>query len=87
MTRKTKGDIFQVVRVINNHLTHNGYFHKLYAEWAYGRPRIYLRDENGSQVRELSPRLSTGPMYDWLCAYEKGLCMGLMILDLDEVAL
>jgi len=37
-------------------------------EWAYGKPRVY-RDNGG---RELSPRLPTGQLMDWLTAWYDG---------------
>lgn len=41
-------------------------------QWAYGRPRIFTED--GSH--ELSPRLSTGPMAEWLDGFET--CIDMM---------
>lgn len=84
MTRVTKGQILIMERRINEILCENGYFNRLYVEWAYGRPRVYLRDENKSMVSELSPRLSTGPLLNWLDAFLKGLCMGLLVQEDQE---
>jgi len=78
MSRVSKSEVLHVGDVINYQLIRNGYTHRVWIEWAYGRPRVYLHDENGCQVRELSPRLSTGPMLDWLRAYLEGLEMGLL---------
>ncbi|MHA2067707.1 MAG: hypothetical protein ACXABY_25375 [Candidatus Thorarchaeota archaeon] len=63
---------------IDNALNRWGYSHRLWIEYAYGQPRVYLRDENGSMVRDVSPRLRRGLVLQWLTAYYKGLCMGLM---------
>lgn len=37
-------------------------------QWAYGKPRIY--DAKGG--RELSPRLPTGQLWNWLDGYDTG---------------
>ena len=75
--RTTAKDIMQIQSVINHTLEYQGKTERVSVEWAYGRPRAYLRSTpGGSLLRELSPRLSTGPMADWLTAFEKGLRMG-----------
>jgi hypothetical protein len=43
------------------------------AQWAYGRPRVELKV--GPRIRDLSPRLPTGQMQDWLFAFLKGFEM------------
>lgn len=81
MSRRTKADIRQVEGVINRALADYGYSHRLYVEWAYGQPRAYLMPVGGYPEKELSPRLPTGELYRWLCAYYEGLCMGLMVSE------
>ena len=78
MTRRTKTDLLDLERIINRALTDYGYFWSVSVEWAYGKPRAYMLDENGYQQKELSPRLRTGLLYDWLSAWYSGLCWGLM---------
>lgn len=41
-------------------------------EWAYGRPRLYRA---GGSI-EVSPRLSTGDMAEWLYAFLAGIDAG-----------
>ncbi len=43
----------------------------LVVEWAYGKPRVYV--EEGTGVRELSPRLSTGELWLWLQGFQEGI--------------
>jgi hypothetical protein len=54
-----------VARIVRNHGVDIG------IEWAYGRPRI----TNANQSRDISPRLPTGEMLQWLFAFECGLNM------------
>ena len=42
---------------------------KISIEWAYGQPRIYA---NGGSM-ELSHKLPTGEMYEWLLGFSEGL--------------
>lgn len=44
---------------------------KITISWAYGRPRVY----DHSESRELSPRLPTGEMSQWLDGFEAGYDM------------
>lgn len=77
MKRTTAKDIMQIQGWINDVLEGQGKTERVSVEWAYGRPRTYLREaSDGHLLRELSPRLSTGPMADWLTAFEAGLRMG-----------
>jgi hypothetical protein len=77
MKRTTAKDIMQIQKVINTALEYQGKTERVSVEWPYGRPRAYLREaSDGDLLGELSPRLSTGPMADWLTAFEKGLRMG-----------
>jgi len=47
----------------------------LRVQWAYGRPRIFLDDPIA--YTELSPRLPTGQLMDWIIAFSKGFEYGL----------
>lgn len=78
MSRTTRKDLMQIQNVINNELEDQGKTDWVSVEWAYGRPRAYLRTgkPDSYMLCELSPRLSTGPMADWLTAFEAGLRMG-----------
>lgn len=40
--------------------------------WAYGRPRVYMDGES----RDLSPRLSTGELDQWISAFMAGFGFG-----------
>ncbi len=72
MARITEKDIRQAVQVLADS---TGL--PIVVEWAYGKPRLYYRDETryGAQW-ELSPRLSTGEMMDWIEAFLKGFEYG-----------
>ena len=59
----TRRDLQETVERINRTLVN------VRLEWAYGRPRLY--DASGS--RDLSPRLPTGQMAQWLSAFETGI--------------
>jgi len=72
-----KSDIYGLVEKINLVLIERGGQCLLSAEWAYGKPRVYIRDKDGGLEKELSPRLSTAPMLDWLRAFQEGLFMGM----------
>jgi len=72
-----RSDINGLVEKINLVLIERGGQRLLSAEWAYGKPRVYIRDKEGRLEKELSPRLSTGPMMDWLRAFSEGLYMGM----------
>jgi len=76
--RTTKDDITQVERVINGMLERKGYNVRIFVQWAYGRPRAHLYNVCGQMQSDLSPRLPTGEMYRWLCAFDAGLNLGLM---------
>lgn len=79
MTRRTtKDDIRQVERVINGMLERKGYNVRVFVQWAYGRPRAHLYNVCGQMQSDLSPRLPTGEMHRWLCAFSAGLNLGLM---------
>lgn len=81
--RTTKADVIGVAKAINEYVKNHGAKWYINVEWAYGRPRAYLYNYKGEQLRTLSPRLSTGPLRDYLCAFYKGLEMG---INLDAVA-
>jgi hypothetical protein len=74
MARKTRRDLVQVAAVINNQLKLAGDDRRVTIEWAYGQPRACFGD-----CTDLSPRLATGALYDWLCAFEGGLRRGIAI--------
>jgi hypothetical protein len=70
MARITQDELFGVVNVIRK-ITGKDYD----LEWAYGRPRLVVA--GGS--RDVSPRLSTGPLYDWLHAFLAGIEVGMRL--------
>jgi len=67
MTRVTRKRIRDKVQFLSEH-----YRLGMSVEWGYGQARIYT----AGGARELSPRLSTGQMLDWLEAFQTGLKMG-----------
>jgi len=70
--RTTQKDIRQVEKIINREHEKRS-LRPIVIQWAYGQPRAYtLMNESGA-VRDLSPRLPTGELYRWLCAYLTGL--------------
>lgn len=73
--RTTKKDLLGVTETINHFAERHRASWRIKTEWAYGRPRVYLYHEE-KQLGELSPRLSTGPMLDWLYAFLRGLELG-----------
>ena len=75
--RTTKDDIRQVEIIVNGMLERNGYNVRVFVQWAYGQPRAHLYNVCGQMRSDLSPRLPTGEMYRWLCAFESGLDLGL----------
>jgi hypothetical protein len=77
MTRTTKADLTDAEDAINRILAEHNYPQHVRIEWAYGKPRAYLYENDPPRMyRELSPRLSTGPMLDWLDAFIKGIALG-----------
>ena len=70
--RTTQKDIRQVESIINTEHEKRG-LHPIIVQWAYGQPRAHLVVGEHGAVRDLSPRLPTGEMYRWLCAYLTGL--------------
>lgn len=91
MSRATKHQMYDLQDKINLALSEHGYFNSIFMEHAYGKPRVYLLDENKNMVDPLSPRLPLGQMILWLEAYYTGLNMGLMRMaeekeDSDERA-
>jgi len=77
MSRVTKEDLAQVENVINSKLERNGYKVRVVVQYAYGRPRVHWTDELGYPSRDLSPRLPSGELYRWLCAFDAGLSLGI----------
>jgi len=71
--RVTKADIYQVQDVINGVLERRDHPDRVYVEWAYGQPRAYWQPVGETYVKDLSPRLPTGQMYQWLHAFAEGL--------------
>lgn len=67
MTRTTHAELHDLVALIRR-ATGQDYT----LEWAYGRPRLY---RDGGSV-DVSPRLSTGPMLEWLHAFYAGIDAG-----------
>ncbi len=49
----------------------------IYVGWAYGHPRIYMEEGKHEGAIELSPRLPTGQLMDWIIAFSKGFEYGL----------
>lgn len=67
MKRKSRAELESIVTRLR---TKTGTDYTLI--WAYGRPRLYAKGESV----EVSPRLPTTAMYDWLSAFEDGLDVG-----------
>ncbi len=45
-------------------------------QWAYGRPRLHLEEFGGTGLSDLSPRLPTGQMEEWIYAFRQGFAHG-----------
>ena len=71
MRRTTKKQIHAIETQINNLLDEMGADYEIFVQWAYGQPRAHKIEADGTY--DLSPRLATGPMYDWLYAFYQGL--------------
>lgn len=71
MERKTRKDLEAIVAVLNRN-TDNRYGFSLGK--AYGGYRLECYNES----RDVSPRLSTRQMYDWLHAFSAGLDYAIM---------
>lgn len=65
MTRITKRDLDGLCDTIKDTLGDDSYS----VEYGYGKPRLYR--QNGS--REVSPRLPSGELYQWMWAYLEGI--------------
>jgi hypothetical protein len=65
MRRVTRADLQEKVGVLNRILPGHDYE----VTWAYGQPRLY---RDGGSV-EVSPRLATGALSDWMSAYIAGI--------------
>ena len=70
--RTTKADLGRLAFLINNAVgevhKENGYF----VQWAYGRPRLMRA---GGSV-DVSPRLPSGQLADWMRAFHAGIIVG-----------
>ena len=53
-----------------------------YIETAYGKPRLFKKD--GPGCIEVSPRLPSGQLYDWMFAFIGGIDLG-MRLELKKL--
>jgi hypothetical protein len=70
VNRTTAADLDELARIINRALGLTDRPDDAYdVEYAYGRPRLYRA--GGS--REVSPRLSTGELAEWMRAYIDGI--------------
>lgn len=77
MARTTMAELEGKLGQINKQLSKRGYTHQLGINWDYGQPRVYRFDPTVSRYiidRELSPRDTTGVVWQWLDAFENGLC-------------
>jgi len=83
VTRRTKADILDLERRINAVLERHGSEAQVTVQWAYGQPRAHIQQANEPGIRDLSPRLPTGAMYEWLYAYLQGLVAG---VDLGQAS-
>ncbi len=64
--RITKKDLQTRLMLVHLSTHDTGY----YIEWAYGQPRLMLKSDNGHV--DVSPRLSTGRLYQWMMAFVMG---------------
>ena len=64
--RITKKDLQTRLMLVHLSTHDTGY----YIEWAYGQPRLMLKSDSG--FVSVSPRLSTGQLYQWMMAFVLG---------------
>lgn len=64
MARTTEKDIRQLVQIMANRTGHS-----YMVQWAYGRPRIH----SGDGSRDVSPRLPTGQLKEWIHGFLTGV--------------
>jgi hypothetical protein len=73
--RTTRADLDGLAAMIDKALDLPPGTHSV--DYAYGRPRL---TRNGGSV-DVSPRLSTGPLADWMRAYFAGITARIMTAD------
>lgn len=67
--RITDSELKQTVKILNGWMNRAGIIQEpvfLELEYAYGRPKLILRDDNGNVYKELSPRLPRPEMNRFL---------------------
>lgn len=69
MPRVSQADLHRVAATLSR-MTNA----KLFIQYAYGRPRLMeLIDEKTGAVRDVSPRLSSGPLMQWMEGFYTGV--------------
>ena len=69
MARITRSDLDRLAELINRRLESRGDRWQHSIGYAYGRPRL----ERAEGSVDVSPRLSTGELYQWMHAYLAGM--------------
>lgn len=74
MSRTTQKDLDGMLDLIKCATKDERY----YIQWAYGAPRLeqYCTKDMGGGSRDISPRLRSGLLYDWMYAFLSGVRIG-----------
>ena len=73
--RTTRKDLAGLVDLLNENWPHadgGAYF----VQWAYGRPRLMRYAGHTTAVHDVSPRLPSGQLAEWMQAFFQGAQVG-----------